>query len=63
MTPKQMLLERLYPGHLAADVARLRGQGMSWRGLAKLVSEKCEYPVTHETLRAWYDPRPDRVAS
>lgn len=55
-SPKQDLLERIYRGDLAADVAKMRDEGKSWRVIANLVTDECEYPVTYESLRSWYDP-------
>jgi hypothetical protein len=56
-TPKQLLLEHRYPGDLAADVKTMAVEGTSWREMAKQVSARCKYTVSHESLRQWYGER------
>lgn len=53
-TPKQLLLEHLYDGDLARDVAKFTEAGMSWREIAERVSAKSGQAVSYETLRTWY---------
>lgn len=51
----QELVERVYQGDLASDVAKWRDEGKSWRTIADLVSDECELTVSYETLRTWYN--------
>jgi hypothetical protein len=60
-TPKQQLLETLYPG-VAADVQGMRELGISWRTIAEIVSKKARVDVSLESLRNWYN-QPEREAS
>jgi len=55
--PKQRLVERLYdpdPGKLRADVQSWLADGTTWRTMAELVSARCEYAISYESLRRWY---------
>ena len=54
MTPKQMLLEHMYPGDVAAYVATELADGRSWREVAGAVSLATGLSVSHESLRQWY---------
>lgn len=53
-SPKRQLIEHTYDGDLAADVKNLRTAGRTWRQIAELVSARCGYAVTYESLRSWY---------
>lgn len=62
-TPKRLLMEHLYDGDLAAEVARRTEAGQSWREIAAHVSESTGQNVSYETLRTWYGaPTPEAVA-
>ena len=56
-TPKQLLVEHLYGGDLAAEVARRTAAKESWRDIAAHVSEVTGQRVSHESLRTWYGSR------
>ncbi|MDO5535360.1 MAG: hypothetical protein Q4F65_12005 [Propionibacteriaceae bacterium] len=53
-TPKRLLLEHLYDGDLAAEVARRTEAGQSWRDIANHIAEVTGQPVSYETVRTWY---------
>jgi hypothetical protein len=55
-TPKQLLLEHRYDGHLATDINAMltATPPRSWRQIAADVSEKTGCKVSHESLRQWY---------
>lgn len=53
-TPKKLLLEHLYAGDLAAEVARRTAAGESWRTIATHVSKATGQDVSYESLRVWY---------
>ena len=61
-TPKKLLLEHLYAGDLAADVARRVAAGQSWRTIAAHVSESTGQDVSYESLRTWYGERQKATA-
>jgi hypothetical protein len=53
-SPKRQLMEHTYDGDLAADIRNLRTAGRTWRQIAPLVSTRCGYDVSYESLRLWY---------
>ena len=56
-TSKQLLIEHRYNGDLAADIKTMAAAGTSWREMAERVRARCEYTVSHESLRQWYGER------
>ena len=53
-TSKQLLIEHRYGGDLAADIKTMAAAGTSWREMSERVRARCEYTVSHESLRQWY---------
>lgn len=53
-TPKQLLLEHRYDGHLPTDIAAMTQNGTPWREIAQIVSKRTGLTVSHESLRNWY---------
>lgn len=62
-TTKQQLIEHLYDGDLAGDIADFTRAGMSWREIAERVSARSGQSVSYETLRTWYGSRHIEAAS
>lgn len=61
-TAKQQLIEHLYDGDLAAEIASWLEDGSTWRDIAGRVSKATDQQVSHESLRGWYGhlrPEPD----
>lgn len=52
--PKQLLMEGTYAGDLEVDVRAWIAEGATWREMAKLVSARSQYSISHESLRLWY---------
>jgi len=53
-TSKQLLIEHRYDGDLAADIKTMEAEGTSWREMAEKVRARCEYDVSYQSLRNWY---------
>jgi hypothetical protein len=56
-TPRQLayvLLERWIGQPLDLYVAAQRDQGLSWRTIARQLSDRIGTDVSYETLRAWF---------
>ena len=60
---KQLLIEHLYDGDLASDVAEFTKAGMSWREIAERVAAQTGQPISYEALRTWYGQRPEPVTN
>ncbi len=58
-SPKRLLMEHLYDGDLAADVAAHLTAGTSWREIAERVSARTGVTVSYESLRQWFGPQQD----
>ena len=53
-SPKQLLVEHIYDGDLAADIKAMAAAKKGWRAIAAEVSAKTGCKVSHESLRQWY---------
>jgi hypothetical protein len=64
ITPHQKLAGLLLAQPVDQWIRDRRAEGMSWRAVTKLLSDKTngQIDITHETVRAWAEQKPERVA-
>jgi hypothetical protein len=56
-SPKQRLIERMYGPNLETDVQAWIADGKTWREMAEIISARCDYQISYESLRRWYANR------